>query len=57
MAVDAGDPKQLTVSLGELPAGTYTVRFRVLSIDGHLVESSFPFTVGGAAREPARPSR
>jgi len=28
------------------PAGTYTVRFRVLSVDGHVVESDFPFTIG-----------
>ncbi|MBI4592924.1 MAG: copper resistance protein CopC, partial [Candidatus Rokubacteria bacterium] len=25
----------------------YTVRFRVLSVDGHVVEADFPFTVTG----------
>jgi methionine-rich copper-binding protein CopC len=46
VAVAAADPKLLTVSLQPLRPGAYTVRFRVLSVDGHLVESSFPFTVG-----------
>jgi methionine-rich copper-binding protein CopC len=49
-AVPREDSRRLAVSLPALPAGTYTVRFRVLSVDGHVVESSFPFTV----REPAR---
>lgn len=48
-AVPASDPKRLTVSLPSLGPGTYTVRFRVLSVDGHVVESSFPFTIRGAA--------
>ena len=46
VAVAAADPKLLTVSLQPLRPGAYTVRFRVLSVDGHVVESSFPFTVG-----------
>jgi methionine-rich copper-binding protein CopC len=44
------DSRRLTVSLPVLPPGSYTVRFRVLSVDGHVVESSFPFSV----RSPAR---
>jgi len=54
--VDAGDarvapddPKRLSVSLLPLPPGAYTVRYRVLSVDGHVVDSSFSFTVRGAA--------
>jgi methionine-rich copper-binding protein CopC len=43
--VDPEDPKQLTVGLPALEPGTYTVRFRVLSVDGHIVESQYPFTV------------
>jgi methionine-rich copper-binding protein CopC len=43
--VDPEDPKQLTVGLPPLAPGAYTVRFRVLSVDGHVVESQFPFTV------------
>ncbi len=44
-AVGPEDPKRLSVTPGPLPPGRYTVRFRVLSVDGHVVESSFPFTV------------
>ena len=43
--VSAEDPKQLTVALKQMPAGRYIVKFRVLSVDGHVVEQSFPFTV------------
>ena len=41
----AEDPKQLSVALKQIPAGRYMVKFRVLSVDGHVVEQSFPFTV------------
>jgi len=51
-AVDQGDlqvapddPKQLSVGLNAISAGTYTVKFRVLSVDGHVVQSQFPFMV------------
>jgi methionine-rich copper-binding protein CopC len=44
-AVAREDGKRLTVSLPPLAPGSYTVQFRVLSVDGHVVESSFPFTV------------
>ena len=43
--VRPADPKQLSVTLDALGPGTYTVRFRVLSVDGHVVEASFPFRV------------
>jgi methionine-rich copper-binding protein CopC len=39
------DPRKLWVSLSALEPGRYTVRFRVLSVDGHVVESGFPFSV------------
>jgi copper resistance protein C len=45
VAVSRDDPKRLTVSLPSLGPGRYTVRFRVLSVDGHVVESSMTFTV------------
>ena len=52
--VDAGDvqvgpddDKKLSVGTPMLPAGTYTVKYRVLSVDGHIVEAEFPFTVRG----------
>lgn len=51
-AVDLGDgrvpeddPKQLTVGLQALAPGIYTVKYRVLSVDGHVVEKNFAFTV------------
>jgi methionine-rich copper-binding protein CopC len=44
--VDATDPKRLSVAVPALPPGVYVVRFRVLSVDGHIVEAEFPFTVG-----------
>ena len=43
--VEPEDPAQLSVGLPALPAGRYTVRFRVLSVDGHIVEATLPFTV------------
>ena len=44
--VDPDDAKKLSVGTPGLGAGTYRVKFRVLSIDGHIVESEFPFRVG-----------
>jgi methionine-rich copper-binding protein CopC len=50
-AAVAQDRRRLTVSLPPLAPGRYTVRYRVLSIDGHVVEAEFVFTVGpGAGR-------
>jgi methionine-rich copper-binding protein CopC len=52
--VDAGDVQlgpaertRLSVGVPPLPAGAYTVKYRVLSVDGHIVESQFEFTVRG----------
>jgi len=49
-AVAPDDPALLSVSTSGLGPGRYTVRFRVLSVDGHVVESSFTFIVKAAAR-------
>jgi methionine-rich copper-binding protein CopC len=43
--VEPEDPKHLTVGLKPLALGAYRVRFRVLSVDGHVVESEFAFTL------------
>ncbi len=51
-AVDQADATTLAVRTPGLRAGRYTVRYRVLSVDGHIVESSFDFTV----RPPAAPT-
>ena len=49
--VEADDPKRLSVTLAPLSPGAYTVRYRVLSVDGHIVEASFAFTVRPRATE------
>ena len=49
-AVDPGDPTLLSASTPGLGPGRYTVRYRVLSVDAHVVESSFEFSVKGVAR-------
>jgi copper resistance protein C len=46
--VDPDDPQKLSVGLPDLAPCAYTVRFRVLSVDGHIVESQFSFTVRGS---------
>jgi len=48
-AVDPGNSKVVTVSLPPLRPGRYTVRYRVLSVDGHIVEASFLFSVAPPA--------
>jgi len=45
VAVSAQDPRRLSLSLPALAPGRYTVSFRVLSVDGHVVESKLSFTV------------
>lgn len=47
-AVSADDPKRMELPLGELTPGVYRVRYRVLSVDGHVVEASHTFTVKAA---------
>jgi len=41
------DRKSIVLPLPELASGKYSVKFRVLSVDGHVVDSSFEFTVKG----------
>ena len=45
------DRKSIVLPLPELAFGKYSVKFRVLSVDGHVVESSFDFTVKGKVQE------
>jgi putative copper export protein/methionine-rich copper-binding protein CopC len=48
-ALVPGEPLQLSVGLGDLPDGTYTVSWRAVSRDdGHLSAGSFAFGVGVA---------
>jgi len=48
-SVASDDPKRLSVTLAPLGPGSYTVRYRVLSVDGHIVDSRFSFTIRGGA--------
>ena len=41
------DPKSIVLPLPALAPGKYSVKFRVLSVDGHVVDSTFDFTVKG----------
>jgi copper resistance protein C len=45
VVVGPEDPRRLTVGVPPVQAGTYTIKFRVLSVDGHIVEGTFPFEV------------
>ncbi|MEK9141241.1 MAG: copper resistance CopC family protein [Nitrospirota bacterium] len=41
------DQKSIVLPLPDLAPGKYSVKFRVLSVDGHVVDSTFDFTVKG----------
>ena len=43
--VAADDPRSIQAAIKPLPPGTYTVKYRVLSTDGHVVENRFSFTI------------
>lgn len=43
--VDRDDPRLLVLELPMLGLGTYTVKYRVLSVDGHTVDYGYTFTV------------
>lgn len=43
--VPADDPKSLVGTIQTLSPGKYTVKYRVLSTDGHVVQSQFNFTI------------
>ncbi len=41
------DPRRLSVTVSAREGGIYMVKYRVLSVDGHVVDSRFTFTVKG----------
>ncbi len=41
----ADDPKSIVLSLPQLEPGRYMVHYRVMSVDGHVIESNFDFNV------------
>lgn len=45
VTVGPDDPRRLSVSVETRHPGLYTVKYRVLSVDGHIVDSRFTFTV------------
>lgn len=47
-SVAGDDPKRMEIPLGSLEPGVYRVRYRVLSVDGHVVEASHTFTFKAA---------
>jgi copper resistance protein C len=44
-AIDSADPAHVSVSVNPLTPGKYTVRYRALSADGHLVSGAWAFEV------------
>lgn len=45
VVVHPEDPKSIVLDLPAMQAGQYTVKFRVLSVDGHVVDSEYNFTI------------
>lgn len=43
--VGGNEPKRIAAKLNALPAGRYTIKYRVLSVDGHIVQDQFVFTI------------
>jgi len=50
--VSTDDPKRISVGVNPLAPGRYKIRFRVLSVDGHVVEDEVPFTIRDTQRAP-----
>lgn len=44
-AIDSADPAHVSVGVNPLAAGKYTVRYRALSADGHMVSGAWDFEV------------
>jgi len=43
--IDSVDAKLIAATANSLPPGRYLIKFRVLSVDGHVVQDQFPFTI------------
>lgn len=43
--IAADNPKQLSIGVNPLSPGVYLIKFRVLSVDGHVAEEQFSFTI------------
>lgn len=51
-AVSTDDPKRLSVGLRPLRPGRYIITFRVLSVDGHVVEGDVRFEIRATTKSP-----
>ena len=51
-AVSTDDPKRLSVGLRPLRPGRYIIKFRVLSVDGHVVEGDVRFEIRATTKSP-----
>ena len=49
--VDPEDARVVLADLESVPEGSYTVKWRVTSIDGHVVEGRYDFAVGAAGED------
>jgi copper transport protein len=54
--VDPEDARVVLADLERVPKGSYTVKWRVTSIDGHVVEGRYDFAVAAAGGEDRPPS-
>ena len=52
--VDPEAPELVVVDLERLTEGSYTVEYRVTSIDGHVIDGEYGFSVGDDARAGER---
>jgi methionine-rich copper-binding protein CopC len=43
--VVSDDPKSVMLKIPQIEPGRYTVQYRVMSVDGHVIESNFDFSV------------
>lgn len=50
--VSTDDAKKISVGVNSLAPGQYKIKFRVLSVDGHVVEDEVPFTIRDTQRAP-----
>ena len=47
--VDPDNPRVVRTSLEDLSEGTYTVQYRITSLDGHVVDGEYDFRVAANA--------
>lgn len=45
LEIGGDDPKRISATVDALSVGKYVVKYRVLSVDGHIAENQFPFTI------------